>query len=144
MVLSFKNNTKHDSIQPSFFRIQISSKRTLSSLRFHWAKKKKVSGCPYVRFRHNESQNHAFFLAERPRRENLSHRSPHTIVDALSKFELHRYLLHCVRECKGVGNVGPKFETNLGVRGAREYFVLLVLDRLSLKLDASCTVVKNC
>ena len=26
-----------------------SSKRTLSSLRFHWAKKKKVSGCPVVR-----------------------------------------------------------------------------------------------
>ena len=27
----------------------ISSKRILSSLRFHWAKKKKVSGCPVVR-----------------------------------------------------------------------------------------------
>ena len=103
-----------------------------------------MSGCPYVRFRHNESQNHALFLAERPRREKLSHRSPHTIVDALSKFELHRCLLRCVRECKGVGDVGPKFETNLGVRGAREYFILLVLDRLSRKLDASYTVVKNC
>ena len=121
-----------------------SSKRSLSSLRFHWAKKKKVSGCPYVRFRHNEGQNLALFLAERPQREKLSHRSPHTIVDALSKFELHRCLLRCVRECKGVGDVGPKFETNLGVRGAREYFILLVLDRLSRKLDASCTVVKNC
>ena len=56
-----------------------------------------LSGCPYVRFRHNEDPNHAFFLAERPRREKLSHRQPHAIVDALSKFELHRCLLRCVR-----------------------------------------------
>ena len=39
-----------------------------------------------------------------------------------------------------MGDVGPKIETNLGVRGAREYFILLVLERLSRKLDASCTV----
>ena len=93
---------------------------------------------------HNEGPNHALFLAERPRREKLSHRSPHTIVDALSKFELHRCLLRCGRECKSVGDVRPKFGTHLGVRGAREYFILLVLDRLSRKLDASCTIVKNC
>ena len=87
------------------FPVYYSLKRTLSSLRFHWAKKKKVSGCPYVRFRHNEGPNHALFLAEPPRREKLSHRTPHTIVDALSKFELHRGLLPCGRECKGVGDV---------------------------------------
>ena len=28
---------------------------------------------------HNAGPNHAFFLAERPRREKLSHRAPHTI-----------------------------------------------------------------
>ena len=53
----------------------------------------------------------ALFLAEPPRREKLPHRQPHRIVDALSKFELHRCLLRCVRECKGVGDVGPKFDT---------------------------------
>ena len=52
---------------------------------------------------HNESQNHAFFWAERPRREKLSHRSPYTIVGALRKFELHRCLLRCERKCKGSG-----------------------------------------
>ena len=50
----------------------------------------RLSGCPYVRFRHNKGPNHASFLAEPLRREKLSHRAPHTIVDALSNFELHR------------------------------------------------------
>ena len=93
---------------------------------------------------HNEGPDHALFLAERPRREKLSHRPPHTIVDALSKFELHRCLLRCVRECKGVGDVGPKFGTHLRVRGARGSFILLILDQLSRKLDASRTTVKIC
>ena len=84
------------------------------------------------------------FLAERPRRENLSHCSPHRVVDALSKFELYRGLLRCVRECKGVGDVGPKFETHVPDLGAREYFNLLILDQLSRKLDESCTIVKIC
>ena len=75
---------------------------------------------------HNEGPNHALFLAERPRREKLSHRLPHTIVDALRKFELHRCLLRCVRECTGVGDVGPKLETYVPDRGAREYFVLVI------------------
>ena len=35
---------------------------------------------------HNESQNDAFFWAERPRREKLSHRSPYTIVGALPDY----------------------------------------------------------
>ena len=74
----------------------------------------------------NEDPNHAFFLAERPRREKLSHRPPRTIVDALSKFELHRCLLRCVRECTGVGDVGPKLETYVPDQDAREYFILLI------------------
>ena len=93
---------------------------------------------------HNESQNHAFFWAERPRRKKLSHRSPYTIVDALSKFELHRCLLRCERECKGSVYVGPKFGTHVPDRGAGEYLNLLILVRLSRKLDASCTLVKLC
>ena len=93
---------------------------------------------------YNEGPNHAFFLAERPRREKLSYRAPHTVVDALSKFDLHRCLLRCGRECKGVGDVGPKFGTRLRVRGAREYFILLVFDQWSRKLDASRTTVRIC
>ena len=57
---------------------------------------------------------------------------------------IHRCLLRCGRECKGVEDVGPKFGTHLRVRGAREYFILLVLDQLSRKLDASRTIVKIC
>ena len=34
----------------------------------------------------------------------------------------------CTGVCKGVGDVGPKFGTHLRVRGAREYFILLVLE----------------
>ena len=37
--------------------------------------------------------------------------------------------------CKGVGDVGPKFETHVPDLGAREYFNLLILDQLSRKLD---------
>ena len=103
-----------------------------------------MSGCPSVRLKHNEDPNHAFFRAERPRREKLFRRAPHAIVDALSKFELHRCLLRCVRECKGVGNVGPEFGTHVPDRDARGSFILLILDQLSRKLDASCTIVKNC
>ena len=102
----------------------------------------RLSVRPSVRLCHNA--NHAFFLAERPRREKLSHRSSHRAVDGLSKFELHRCLLRCVRECKGVGDVGPKFETHVPDLGAREYFNLLVLDQLSRKLDERCTIVKIC
>ena len=68
---------------------------------------------PSVRLWHIEDVNHALFLVEPPRREKLSHRPPHTIVDVLSKFELHRCMLRCVRECRGVGDVGPKLETNV-------------------------------
>ena len=93
---------------------------------------------------HNESQNHAFFWAERPRRERLSHRSPDTIVGTLSKFELHRYLLRCERECEGSAYVGPKFGTHVPHLGAGEYLNFLILERLSRKLDASCTLVKLC
>ena len=93
---------------------------------------------------HNESQNHAFFWAERPRREKLSHRSPYTIVGALSKFELHRCLLRCERKCKGSGYVGPKFGTHVPHLGAGEYLNFLILERLSRKLDASFTLVKLC
>ena len=93
---------------------------------------------------HNESQNHAFFWAERPRREKLSHRSPYTIVGSLSKFELHRCLLRCERKCKGSGCVGPKFGTHVPHLGAGEYLNFLILERLSRKLDASCTLVKLC
>ena len=85
-----------------------------------------------------------FFRAERPRRKKLSHRSPYRVVDALSKFELHRCLLRCGRECKGVGEVGPKFGTHVPDLGTGEYLNLLILERLSRKLDASCTIVKIC
>ena len=47
-------------------------------------------------------------------------------------------------ECTGVGDVGPKFGTHVPDLGAREYFNLFILDRLSRKLDASCTIVKIC
>ena len=93
---------------------------------------------------HNEGPNHARSLAERPRREKLSHRAPRTIVDALSKFELHRCLLRCVRECKSVGDVGPKFGMHMPDGDARGIFILLVLDQFSSKLDESCTTVKMC
>ena len=93
---------------------------------------------------HNESQNPAFFWAERPRREKLSHRSPYTIIGALRKFELHRCLLRCERKCKGSGYVGPKFGTHVPHLGAGEYLNFLILERLSRKLDASCTLVKLC
>ena len=43
------------------------------------------------------------FLAEPPRREKMSHRPPHTIVHALSKFELHWCLLRCVRMWEMLG-----------------------------------------
>ena len=101
----------------------------------------RLSGCPVMTQRRPEPR---LFLAEPPRRENLSHRPPHRIVDALSKFGLHRCLLRCVRECRGVGDVGPKFGTHLRVRGARGNFILLVLNQLSRKLDASRTTVKIC
>ena len=107
-----------------------------------------MSGCPVVRLSvrlcHNEGPNHALFLAERPRREKLSHRPPHTIVDALSKSELHRCLLRCVRECKGVRDVGPKFGTHMPNGDARGSFISLILDQFSRKLDASRTTVKIC
>ena len=43
-----------------------------------------------------------------------------------------------------MGGVGPKFGTHVPDLGAREYFNLLILERLSRKLDASCTIVKIC
>ena len=84
------------------------------------------------------------FLAERPLREKLSHRAPHTILDALSEFELHRCLLRCGRECKGIRDVGPKFETHVPDLDPRGSFVLLILDQLSRKLDGICSIVKIC
>ena len=41
-------------------------------------------------------------------------------------------------------DVGPKFGTHVPDRGAGEYLNLLILERLSRKLDASCTLVKLC
>ena len=93
---------------------------------------------------HNEDPNLALFLAGPPRREKLSHRPPHTIVDALSKFELYWGLLRCVRVCTGEGNVGPKLETFMRDRDAREVSFCSFLDQLSRKLDESCTTVKIC
>ena len=55
-----------------------------------------------------------------------------------------RCLLRCERECKGSGYVGPKFGTHVPDRGAVEYLNLLILERLSRKLDASCTLVMLC
>ena len=43
-----------------------------------------------------------------------------------------------------MGDVGPKFEMHVPDLGTREYFILLILDQLLRKLDASCTIVKNC
>ena len=57
---------------------------------------------------------------------------------------IHRCLLRCGRECKGVGGVGPKFGTHVPDRDARGGYILLILDHLSRKLDANCTIVKNC
>ena len=54
------------------------------------------------------------------------------------------YKTCCERECKGTGDVGPKFGTHVPDRGAGEYLNLLILERLSRKLDASCTIVKIC
>ena len=107
-----------------------SSKRTLASQEVSLGQKEECD-CPVVRLtlcpvqiqRKPEPRN---FFAERPRREKLSHRPPRTIVDALSKVELHRCLQRCVRKCKGVGDVGPKLGTHVLDRGAREYFVLLI------------------
>ena len=66
--------------------------------------------------------------------EAVPSREPHTIVGALRKFELHRCLLRCGRECKGSGYVGPKFGTHVPARGAGKYLVhLLILERLSRK-----------
>ena len=48
------------------------------------------------------------------------------------------------RVCKGMGYVGPKFGTHVPDRGAVEYLNLLILERLSRKLDASCTLVMLC
>ena len=66
------------------------------------------------------------------------------IVDALSKFELHGGLLRCGRACKGVGDVGPKFETHVPDLDARGSFILLIFDQLLRKLDGICTIVKIC
>ena len=41
-------------------------------------------------------------------------------------------------------DVGPKFGTHVPDRGAGEYLNLLLLERLSRKLDATCTLVKLC
>ena len=66
------------------------------------------------------------------------------LIRTLSKFELHRCLLRCERECQGSAYVGPKFGTHVPHLGAGEYLNFLILERLSRKLDASCTLVKLC
>ena len=66
----------------------------------------RMSGCTYVLFMTQRRREPRIFLAEPPRREKLSHRPPHTIVHALSKFELHWFLLRCVRVW---GMLGPNF-----------------------------------
>ena len=43
-----------------------------------------------------------------------------------------------------MGEVGPKFGKHVPDLGAREYLNLLILERLSRKLDASDTIVKIC
>ena len=57
---------------------------------------------------------------------------------------IHRFLLRCGRECKGVGDVGSKISTHVPDRDAQGSFILLILDQLLRKLDANCTIVKNC
>ena len=42
-----------------------------------------------------------------------------------------------------MGDAGPKFDRHVLDLGAREYFNLLILDRLSRKLDASCTIARS-
>ena len=99
------------------------SKRILGCLEISLGQKEKsecpvvrLSGCPIMTQRRPEPR---IFLAEPPRRENLSHRPSHRVVDALSKFELHRCLQLYVRECRGVRDVGPKLETHVPDRDAR-------------------------
>ena len=58
------------------------------------------------------------FLAEPPRREKLSHRPPHTIVHALSKFELHWFLLCCVRVW---GMLGPNLTLTCPTEAPRKF-----------------------
>ena len=77
-----------------------SSKRNLGSLQVSLGQKEKRE-CPV----HDTTKRRtSHFLAEPPRREKLSHRPSHTIVHALSKFELHWWSLHCVRVW---GMLGP-------------------------------------
>ena len=84
------------------------------------------------------------FLSRTPAaRKAVPSLTPSTL-GALRKFELHRCLLRCERECKGSAYVGPKLGTHVPDRGAGEYLNLLILVRLSRKLDASCTLVKLC
>ena len=122
-----------------------SSKRTLGSQEVSLVQKEK-SECPSVGFMTHKDANHTLVLAGPPRREKLSHRPSHTIVHALSKFELH-WWLRCVRVwgmlaalCTGVGDVGPKLDTYMPDRGAREVLFYSFLDQLSRKLDGSRTI----
>ena len=79
-----------------------------------------------VRFVSQRRPEPRIFFSRTPAAREAVPSPPRTIVDALSKFELHRCLLRCVRECTGVGDVGPKLETHVPDLGAREYFILLI------------------
>ena len=46
--------------------------------------------------------------------------------------------------CTGVGDVGPKFDTYMPVRGVLKVSFCLFLDQLACKLDGSRITVKTC
>ena len=122
-----------------------SSKRTLGSLEVSLGQKEKCgfpvvrwSVCPVMTQRRPEPR---IFLAEPPQREKLFRRQPRTIVDALSKFELHRCLLRCVRVW---GMLDPNWRRTCPIETLGNISFCSFLEQLSRKLDGSCTTVKIC
>ena len=116
-------------------------KRTLGSPRGFTGPKRKMwlSGCPVVRLsvcpvmtqRRPEPR---IFLAEPPQREKLCHRPPHTIVHALSKFELHQCLLHCERVWR---MLGPNWRRTCPIETLGNILFCSILEQFSRKLRES-------
>ena len=106
----------------------ISSKRTLGSLEVSLGQKGK-SVRPVMT--QQKDPNHARFLDETLWREKLSHRQPHRIIDALSKFELHRCLLRCVRVW---GMLGPNWRRTCPTKTLGKISFCSFLDQLSRKI----------